>query len=202
MRYEEQQFVHEPDVRGNGRLSLLLLHTMIELVLGGARAGKSAYAERRTLEHGPPVTWIVTAQASDDEMAARIAAHRARRPADCRVIEEPLRLAHALGNLGDASGLVVIDCLTLWVANLLKDDGVSMQDELESFLNKIKEKKWELIVISNEVGSGIVPVNALARRYRDDLGRLNQRVAEIADRVLLMIAGLPVPVKGEAHVRT
>lgn len=176
---------------------------MIELVLGGARAGKSAYAERRTREQGVPSTWIVTAQPTDEEMAARIAAHRARRPADCVVVEEPLHLADALDGLSGegAQGLVVIDCLTLWVANLLKAGSAVIQEEQELFIHKIKEKEWNLIVISNEVGAGIVPVNALARQYRDELGRLNQRVAEIADRVLLMVAGIPLLVKGTDHVR-
>lgn len=174
---------------------------MIEFVLGGARAGKSAYAERRAHESSTPVTWIVTAQARDAEMAARIEAHRARRPADCRVIEEPLHLANALDQITSPAGLVVIDCLTLWVANLLQAGTDAIQTEQETFLHKIKEKEWNLIVISNEVGAGIVPVNALARRYRDDLGRLNQRMAEIADRVLLMVAGIPLLIKGAVHVR-
>jgi adenosylcobinamide kinase/adenosylcobinamide-phosphate guanylyltransferase len=148
-----------------------------------------------------PSTWIVTAQASDEEMAARIAAHRARRPADCMVIEEPLHLANALERIPAGGGLVVIDCLTIWVANLLKAGSALMQDEQESFLNIIKLQEWNLIVVSNEVGAGIVPVNALARQYRDELGRLNQRVAAIADRVLLMVAGIPLLVKGKDHVR-
>lgn len=168
---------------------------MIELVIGGARSGKSAYAERQAREsraRGRPVVYLATAQALDAEMAERIAHHRARRPADWRSVEEPLALADALARAADPDACVLVDCLTLWLANVLL---AGRDDEIECLLATLPTLPGQFILVSNEVGWGIVPENALARRFRDEQGRLNQRVAALADRVTLVAAGLPLTLR-------
>ena len=165
----------------------------LTLVIGGARCGKSAHAERLIAALTPPWTYIATAQAFDEEMRERIAIHQARREGDWRTLEAPLDLAGALDGLGEGAP-VLLDCLTLWLTNhmLAEHDLAAECDRLEKVLAKPKGP-W--FVVSNEVGMGIVPDNALARRFRDEAGRLNQRVAAIADRVIFMVAGIPMQVK-------
>jgi len=165
----------------------------LTLIIGGARSGKSAHAERLTAALTPPWTYIATAQAFDEEMRERIAIHRARRDGDWRTLEAPLDLAGALGGLGEGAP-VLVDCLTLWLSNhmLAEHDLAPECDRLETVLARPKGP-W--FVVSNEVGMGIVPDNALARRFRDEAGRLNQRIAAIADRVVFMVAGIPMQVK-------
>ena len=168
-------------------------HSQLTLVLGGARSGKSRYAESLVTACPPPWTYIATAELLDDEMRARIAEHRARRGADWRTIEAPRDLAEALQR-NSAGGAVLVDCLTLWLTNrMLADADVEAESaRLEIVLSGLSAPR---VVVSNEVGLGIVPDNALARRFRDAQGRLNQRIAARADRVVLMVAGLPLVVK-------
>ena len=158
------------------------------LLLGGAASGKSRSAATLAARTGRPVTVIATAEALDDEMAARIARHRRERPEGWSVVEEPLDL---IGSVDRARGATIVDCLTLWVSNLLGDDlGEEEIAERAAAAAKACAARLEpTIVISNEVGSGIVPMNPLARQYRDVLGRVNATFADEADVVALMVAG-------------
>ena len=165
---------------------------MIELVIGGARSGKSAHAEARARTSGLKVTYLATGEARDAEMGARITHHRARRPAGWRTVEEPLLLAAALRRAAAPDTCLLVDCLTLWLANVLFAE---RDDEVAKLLETLPELPGRIILVSNEVGWGIVPENALARRFRDEQGRLNQRVAALADRVTLVAAGLALPLK-------
>jgi adenosylcobinamide kinase/adenosylcobinamide-phosphate guanylyltransferase len=165
---------------------------MIELVLGGARSGKSRFAEGQALASGLDVVYVATGEARDDEMAARIAHHRARRPANWRSVEEPLALSDALRRAAADRTCLLVDCLTLWLTNAMLAERM---DEVGTLLDTLPELPGHTILVSNEVGWGIVPENALARRFRDEQGRLNQRVAALADRVTLVAAGLPLALK-------
>lgn len=163
----------------------------VTLVLGGARAGKSGYA-LALLGGG---VFVATAEAGDAEMAERIATHRAERGASWTTIEEPLELAQVLRrHAGDARPLLV-DCLTLWLSNLMHR-GRDVEDATAALLAVLDERDGETIFVANEVGLGIVPDNALARRFRDAQGTLNRRIAARADRVVLLAAGLPLVLKG------
>lgn len=166
---------------------------MIELILGGARSGKSRHAQQRAQESGLEVVYCATAQALDDEMQNRIAQHRADRPAGWRTIEEPLQLAAILAREAAPSRCLLIDCLTLWLSNVLLK---KREEEIGKLLRVLPTLPGHLILVSNEVGFGIVPDNALARRFRDEQGRLNQYIAALADRVTLVAAGLPLVLKG------
>jgi adenosylcobinamide kinase/adenosylcobinamide-phosphate guanylyltransferase len=166
---------------------------LLTLVLGGARSGKSRFAEQLIAATPPPWLYIATAQALDTEMAARIATHRARRSADWVTHEAPHDLTAVLTST--AGRPVLIDCLTLWLSNRMLAEA-DVETEVEVLLQALAEHKDTAVVVANEVGLGIVPDNALARRFRDLQGVLNQRVAAVADRVILTVAGLPVVVKG------
>lgn len=165
----------------------------LALVLGGARSGKSAFAERLAESHAGPLLYIATAEAGDAEMAARIAAHRARRGGRWQAVEAPQALPATLGALPPC-GAVLVDCLTLWLSNLLLA-GADLDDAGDHLLRSLDARLAPTIVVANEVGLGIVPDNALARRFRDAAGRLNQRVAAAADAVHLVAAGLPLTLK-------
>ncbi len=165
----------------------------ITLVLGGARSGKSRHAEALVSARPPPWLYLATGEAGDDEMAARIAAHRARRGADWRTIEVSRDLASALAG-APAGSAVLIDCLTLWLSNLMLADA-DVGAEIDRLDHALARAHGPIVLVSNEVGLGIVPDNALARRFRDAQGALNQRMAARADRVVLMVAGLPLVVK-------
>lgn len=158
------------------------------LLLGGARSGKSAMAARIASESGAPVTFIATAVAGDDEMAERIRVHRESRPAAWRTVESPLDLVAAVRSAGLAD-FVVIDCLTLWVSNLLGEGASPAEIEARADDVVVALRGRNCVVVTNEVGLGIVPVNDLARSFRDVLGSVNARFAESADRVVLMVAG-------------
>jgi adenosylcobinamide kinase/adenosylcobinamide-phosphate guanylyltransferase len=165
----------------------------LTLLLGGARSGKSAHAEKLVTAAPAPWTYIATAQAYDDEMAERIALHRARRGQGWHTVDAPLDLAEAIAAVPDGQPLL-IDCLTLWLSNhMLADHDVEAESEKLAGILARPRGNW--FVVSNEVGLGIVPDNALARKFRDAAGRLNQKVAARADRVLFMVAGLPLQVK-------
>jgi adenosylcobinamide kinase / adenosylcobinamide-phosphate guanylyltransferase len=165
------------------------------LVLGGVRSGKSRYAEELARGQTRAVTLIATAEARDEEMSARIAAHRSHRDARWRVIEEPVALARALSAV-PLDGLVIVDCLTVWLSNLLcGNEADAARRETEALLDALATRTADCILISNEVGFGIIPANALARRFGDEAGVLHQRIAALCDRVILMVAGLPLTVK-------
>jgi adenosylcobinamide kinase/adenosylcobinamide-phosphate guanylyltransferase len=163
-------------------------------VLGGARSGKSRYAENLITSEPPPWIYVATAEAIDDEMAQRIAGHRARRPVGWRTVEAPRNLLGALADVPPGA-VVLIDCVTLWLSNLLFA-GADVETEIANLDAALLQMPGKVVLVANEVGSGIVPENALARRFRDLQGRLNQQLAARADRVVLMVAGLPLFVKG------
>ncbi len=165
---------------------------MRELILGGARSGKSALAEERARASGRRVCYIATAEAGDDEMAERIAAHRRRRPADWATIEAAHGLVEALTAAAHTDRLLLVDCLTLWLANRLGDGAEAPWSGLVDVLPGLA---GEIVLVSNEVGFGIVPDNALARRFRDTAGRMNQAVAAQCERVTLVAAGCPLTLK-------
>jgi adenosylcobinamide kinase/adenosylcobinamide-phosphate guanylyltransferase len=182
----------------------------VSLLLGGARSGKSEWAERLARRAGQPVVYLATAATTDAEMAERIARHRAARPTTWRTIEEPEELAHAVRQQCQSGDVVVIDCLTLWVSNVIlhrigdvgdfeaipADKWSTIESDLLGAVDELFETARQiglsLILVSNEVGLGLVPPYPLGRRYRDILGRVNCAVASRADQVLFLIAGLPV----------
>lgn len=166
------------------------------LVLGGARSGKSRHAESLVRTAGPaPWTYIATAQAFDDEMADRIARHRTDRAGGWETVDAPHDLPDAIRRLSGAGRPVLVDCLTLWLSNRLLADA-DLDFETQAIVDAAERFDGTLVLVSNEVGFSIVPDNALARRFRDAQGRLNQKVADIADRVVLVVAGYPIAVKG------
>jgi adenosyl cobinamide kinase/adenosyl cobinamide phosphate guanylyltransferase len=165
----------------------------LTLVLGGARSGKSRHAES-LVEAAGGGTYIATAEAGDDEMRARIAEHRARRGPAWRTIEEPRDLAAALTRAASHRQPVLVDCLTLWLSNLLLAD-LDIEAASDALVASLAHLGVPVVMVANEVGLGIVPDNALARRFRDEAGRLNQRLAACADRVLFLAAGLPLALK-------
>jgi len=170
---------------------------MRELILGGARSGKSRLAEARAREAGCDVVYVATATADDEEMCARIDEHRRRRPAAWRTVEAPRALGQALCAASRPGTLVLVDCLTLWLGNLIEDEA-AWRDERAALLAALPALPGPAVLVSNEVGQGIVPGNALARRFRDEAGWLHQAVAETCERVTFVTAGLPLTLKGEA----
>ena len=171
----------------------------VTLVLGGARSGKSTHAERLATGslHGAapqPAVYLATAQAGDVEMATRIAAHRARRGAHWTTIEEPLKLDEALAAAAAQDRPVLVDCLTLWLSNVMLGGG-DVDEAADDLLRALEACAVPVVLVSNEVGLGIVPETPLGRSFRDAQGRLNMRIAERADRVVLMAAGLPLTLK-------
>ncbi|TXH29403.1 MAG: bifunctional adenosylcobinamide kinase/adenosylcobinamide-phosphate guanylyltransferase [Elusimicrobia bacterium] len=177
---------------------------MRELILGGSRSGKSLLAESRATESGLRVVYVATAQPLDDEMECRIAHHQARRPSDWATVEEPVDLAAALRRYADDDVCVLVDCLTLWLSNLLLADDVGgvtgnalrrWAARRQALLDVLPRLPGKIVLVSNEVGSGIVPMTALSRAFADEQGRLNQCVAALCDRVTLVVAGLPLPLK-------
>jgi adenosylcobinamide kinase/adenosylcobinamide-phosphate guanylyltransferase len=181
---------------------------MNELILGGARSGKSALAEQRAADSGLAVTYIATGEAGDGEMVARIAHHKERRPAHWALVEEPLHLAGALRQHAAPDRLLLVDCLTLWLSNLLFRGKAAQQaeagesvdcpllsEEIAALLDCLPQLPGRIILVSNEVGLGIIPLGAVTRLYVDEAGRLNQRVAKVCERVTFVAAGLPLELK-------
>ncbi len=166
------------------------------LVLGGARAGKSAFAEglARAWERR---VYVATAVVTDSEMAERIATHRARRGADWRTVEEPVELAAAVRRESAPGNCVLVDCLTVWLGNLMHH-GRDVDAAGEALRESLASAPGPVVLVANEVGLGIVPDNAMARAFRDHAGRLNQAVAGVARRVYFVAAGLPMALKGPA----
>ena len=167
----------------------------LSLVLGGARSGKSRHAEAMLARLPAPRIYVATAQAFDAEMRARIAEHRARRDAGWRTVEAPLDLPGALREAGEAP--VLVDCLTLWLTNLMLG-GHDLAQAEAALADALAARAAPTVLVSNEVGLGIVPDNALAREFRDRAGRLHQSLAAAAGHVAFMVAGLPMIVKGQA----
>lgn len=173
------------------------------LVLGGARSGKSAYAEKLAAQLGRRVLYIATAEVKDDEMAARVAAHRQNRPADWNTLEAPRHIGKALAAVHPAPEVILLDCLTLLVSNIvlaLEAEGqaaveAAVQAELDALAAAQARLNVPLVVVSGEVGMGLVPPYPLGRMYRDALGRANQHLAALASQVYLVVAGLPVALK-------
>lgn len=170
---------------------------MTELILGGARSGKSRYALNQALAHPGPVVWVATAEAHDEEMRERIRHHQAERPSHWTTLEAPRHLAATLATTRDQ--LTVVDCLTLWLTNwLCADDAAGWAAERAAFMHEIGQARLApLLLVSNEVGFGIVPDNALARHFRDEAGRLHQHIAAGVPHVTLVVAGIPLSVKKE-----
>ena len=171
----------------------------VTLVLGGARSGKSTHAEKLatgSLHGAPPqpAVYVATAQAGDVEMATRIVAHRARRGANWTTLEEPLKLDEALARAASHGRPVLVDCLTLWLSNVMLGGG-DVDESTDDLLRTLDGTTVPVVLVSNEVGLGIVPGTPLGRSFRDAQGRLNLRLAERADRVILMTAGLPLTLK-------
>jgi adenosyl cobinamide kinase/adenosyl cobinamide phosphate guanylyltransferase len=165
----------------------------LTLVLGGARSGKSRYAESLITALPPPWTYVATAEAGDAEMAERIAMHRARRGPNWHTIEAPHDLPVALRT--SQSRPVLVDCVTLWLSNLLLADN-NIEAETALLEQAVGASTAPVVLVANEVGSGIVPEHPLGRRFRDLQGLLNQRIAARADRVVLVVAGIPLAIKG------
>ncbi|CAB3755099.1 hypothetical protein LMG29739_02101 [Paraburkholderia solisilvae] len=176
----------------------------VTLIVGGARSGKSAHAEQLASASACPVTYLATARVADDEFAARVALHRARRPAHWRLVEAPLDLAGALAAADARGHCVLIDCLTLWLANLLcPPDGAApsanYQQPIDALDAALSTAQAKVLIVSNEIGLGVVPLGAATRLYVDELGRLNQRIAARAANVTMMVAGLPLVLKTAPH---
>jgi adenosylcobinamide kinase / adenosylcobinamide-phosphate guanylyltransferase len=165
----------------------------LTLVLGGARSGKSRYAESLIAALPPPWLYVATAEAGDEEMTARISAHGARRGPDWQTIEAPRHLVAALQKAGTMP--VLVDCLTLWLSNVMLA-GIDIEAETTHLEGVLARAVAPVVLVANEVGSGIVPDHPLGRKFRDLQGVLNQRIAARADRVVLMVAGLPLALKG------
>jgi adenosylcobinamide kinase/adenosylcobinamide-phosphate guanylyltransferase len=174
--------------------------SMVTLVLGGVRSGKSRYAQQLA-ERAECVLFVATAEVRDDpEMSSKIERHRAERPNHWTTIEEPIELARVLTHSPKGSQAILIDCLTIFAANMLErfgEDTRANHAEVEALCSALVHARCPVILVSNEVGSGVVPAYALGRRFRDLVGEINQRVATIADNVVLMVAGLPLALKGD-----
>ena len=170
---------------------------MKELILGGVRSGKSRLAEQHAMASGLPVTYLATATADDEEMRARIVHHQSQRSAHWQLIEEPLALAQTLQQAAKENHCVLVDCLTLWLTNLLcVEDEIRMQQEVAALLQILPALPGHIILVSNETGMGVVPLGELTRRYCDEAGRLHQAIAAHCDKVILTVAGLPLTLKG------
>ncbi|MEX0583404.1 MAG: bifunctional adenosylcobinamide kinase/adenosylcobinamide-phosphate guanylyltransferase [Sneathiella sp.] len=166
----------------------------ITLILGGARSGKSRFAEDFVIKHGASQIYLATAEAYDSEMQSRIKQHRQDRGDRWTTIEESLSLAEALKIHSQATNIILVDCLTLWLSNLMGHN-LSIETEIDKLITVLSELPGPVVLVSNEVGQGIVPDNALARAFRDHAGRLHQRLAEIAEEVYFITAGLPQKLK-------
>lgn len=164
------------------------------LVLGGARSGKSGYAEQQAKQTQLDVVYVATAQALDDEMGARISQHQQDRPSHWQTIEAPLNIASTIRQHSHATSVVLVDCLTLWLMNAMHHE-LDLSDAVDELLIALNEAKGHVILVSNEISMGVVPMGELSRNYVDNLGRLHQQVAKQAEKVTLMVAGIPMAVK-------
>ena len=171
---------------------------MMQLILGGARSGKSRLAEQIAKDSNLNVTYIATAQAFDHEMQARIDHHQAQRPRHWTVIEEPLYLADCLIELDQPNQLILVDCLTLWMSNLLMHENAELQmQQCQKLLDILPILQAEVILVSNETGLGVIPMGEISRKFVDESGRLHQQLGQIAEKVIFCVAGFPMMLKGE-----
>ncbi len=173
---------------------------MIELVLGGARSGKSRYAEQQAIESAEKIIYIATAEAGDEEMVARINLHRQQRPQHWQTIEEPIHLGKLIKQYDHHEYYLLVDCLTLWLSNILFNKQGELQQQVfesqrDELLQVLKGFSGRIIMVSNEVGSGLVAMDKMTRLFVDEAGRLHQRIAEISDKVVLVTAGIPQRLK-------
>lgn len=166
------------------------------LVLGGARSGKSTFAENLVLSGEGSAHYIATGRAWDDEMKQRIALHKERRGDVWNIHEEPLELTHALQQLDQPDNVILVDCLTLWVTNLMLEEGADVEGAFPALVRHAAKARANIVFVSNEVGLGIVPENRMAREFRDHAGRLHQQIASVAREVYFIAAGLPLKMKG------
>ena len=168
------------------------------LILGGVRSGKSRFAQSLAERSGLPVVYLATAKPGDDaEMRSRIARHRAERPPAWRTVEEPLALSRTLESLAQPGRFVIVDCLTLWLTNqLLQGEQADVSAEVEHLCELLPALHGDVVLISNEVGLGVVPATPLSRRFCDTAGALHQRLGAICERVVFMVAGLPQYLRG------
>jgi len=169
-------------------------------VLGGARSGKSGYAEKLAAEYGQPVTYLATAQVYDAEFARRIAHHQTRRPAEWTLVEEPFFLAQALKQHAAPGRCLLVDCLTLWLAQWIcadcnPPDTSTWEAERQALLDELPSLPGNIVLVSNEVGMGIVPLGEINRKFQDEQGWLNQAIATLCDKAVFMAAGLPLSLK-------
>ncbi|WP_151817573.1 bifunctional adenosylcobinamide kinase/adenosylcobinamide-phosphate guanylyltransferase [Acinetobacter oleivorans] len=171
---------------------------MLQLILGGARSGKSRLAEQTAINMQLAVTYVATAQALDPEMQSRIEHHQNQRPAHWSLVEESLLLAKTLQKIDRPNQIILVDCLTLWLTNLLLLDDQSIQQfECEQLLKVLPTLESEIILVSNETGLGVVPLGEISQRFVDEAGRLHQALGQIADKVVFCVAGFPMILKGE-----
>ena len=173
----------------------------LHFILGGARSGKSAYAEKLALDSGLPVTYIATAQVYDKEFGQRVAHHKNRRPTHWHTVEQSFNLGAALKEHAKASHCVIVDCLTLWLAQCIcpdceRPENLNWPHEREAFLDALTELPGLVLIVSNEVGMGIVPLGEINRQFQDEQGRLNQAVAKLTHKVSFVAASLPLSLKG------
>jgi len=171
----------------------------ILLVTGGSRSGKTAHAEKRAMQFKNRI-YLATAEPIDDEMKDRIARHQSDRGDNFQTLEEPVDLVGALKNIPKNTDVVLIDCMTVWLGNLMHKNGVQKEPyaEVRKFLQTLENPPCNIVIVTNELGSGIIPPDAMTRTYRDHAGWLNQDIAKIADEVLLVACGLPLTLKGPA----
>jgi len=167
----------------------------LELILGGARSGKSRLAEQRALASGLKAIYVATAQAGDGEMASRIAHHQSRRDSSWVLVEEPVELASVIRDYAKPENCLLVDCLTLWLSNCLHHN--QWQQQREAFFNALADCSGHIILVSNEVGMGVVPMGELSRQFVDESGFLHQQLATVCQRVTLVAAGLPLDLKNE-----
>ncbi|RJQ39039.1 MAG: bifunctional adenosylcobinamide kinase/adenosylcobinamide-phosphate guanylyltransferase [Nitrospiraceae bacterium] len=167
---------------------------MITFIIGGARSGKSSFALQKASALPGSKAYIATAQALDNEMKTRIEKHRKERPAEWATFEEPLNISALIKDVQDKYDVILLDCLTLWLSNIMLTDK-NIEKEIEAFCSLLSTVHCSLFAVSNEVGMGLVPDNELSRRFRDMAGYLNQKAAEISDDVYLVTAGIPVKIK-------
>lgn len=172
---------------------------MKELIIGGARSGKTRLAQQRATASALEVCYIATATAGDEEMSARIQRHRLERPSEWQLIEEPVALAEALRQSAAPGRCLIVDCLTLWLTNLLGfATEAELQQQRKALLDLLPQLPGHIILVSNEINMGVVPMGELSRRFCDEAGWLHQELARICQRVTLTVAGLPLLLKGES----
>ena len=161
----------------------------VTLVLGGARSGKSSFAEKLVMDRPGPRAYLATAQARDEEMVARITRHQQDRGENWTTCEEPIAISKTIKSVAKTHPVILIDCLTLWLSNLM-EAGTNVEEATQELIACFDEVESNIVLVANEVGLGIVPANALARAFRDEAGRMNMRIAEAADTVYFVAAGL------------